>query len=469
VRPVTVKIACAQLAARPLSQARAALRDILAAIDRAAERGAALVVLPECSYPGYVLMTRQPFRGLPGTDEVLRSVAGKARRLGIAVAVGVARFDAQRRLRNEAVYIDRRGVEIARYAKVFLWSFDSRWFCRGAGVSAFDTEFGRLGMMICADGRAPEIARALRDQGAWLVLDPTAWVGFGASYGQMRNPQADYMMRVRARENGLWLAAAGKCGSERTSVHYVGRSMVVDPLGDVVAVSPPDRPALLLATATQSAAKRFAVSTNGSMRAALRRTRPRARARARVPTPIGILQGPAGKGRREAIDALHVQGAQAVVDTVAPRAGVRALEALRGVSVAHIKGRSMFAPETARACALDGADAIVWTEPPRESLVRECAQTRALENRVFVIVCASSRAPEPACVIAPDGRVVAEAIAGKPSGFMATLDAHISRDKAFAVCTDAFGVREALSPAARAFADRPRRAVRTRTAAGARS
>ncbi|MBV8264418.1 MAG: carbon-nitrogen hydrolase family protein, partial [Candidatus Eremiobacteraeota bacterium] len=62
VRTITVRVACAQLRARPLSLARLALREILDAIKNAKRAGADLVVLPECSYPAYVLLEREPFR-----------------------------------------------------------------------------------------------------------------------------------------------------------------------------------------------------------------------------------------------------------------------------------------------------------------------------------------------------------------------------------------------------------------------
>jgi predicted amidohydrolase len=207
VRSVTLRVGCAQLQALPVARAREALAQVLRAIGTAGREDVDLLVLPECSYPGYVLLDRAPYRrGIASAEEALSAIARAARRAGCATIVGVARQHGSA-LRNEAVLLDREGNEIGAYAKLRLWNFDRRWFRAGSELPVFDTPFGRIGMMICADGRNPEIARTLVAKGAWLIADPTAWVGFGPSYAQIRNVQADYMLRVRALENGCWIAA----------------------------------------------------------------------------------------------------------------------------------------------------------------------------------------------------------------------------------------------------------------------
>src|ERR1700681_4922230 len=256
---VTVRVACAQLLARELDAAASSLEDVIGAIAAAGALGADIVVLPECAYPGYVLLDGDPYarRSIPGPDEALRRIGAAARRARVNVAVGIANVGPDRRIRNEAVLLDRSGAIAGRYAKAHLWNFDRRWFAPGREYPVFDIDIGRVGMMICADGRVPEIARTLTRRGAWLILDPTAWVGFGSSYDAMPNPQVDFALRVRAAENGVWIAAADKCGSETGAVHYVGRSMVVAPSGDIVAHAPADATALIVAEVTRRRSKPF--------------------------------------------------------------------------------------------------------------------------------------------------------------------------------------------------------------------
>ena len=436
-----------QLPARPASDAAAALHDALGGIAAAAARGARIAVLPECTYPGYVLLARRIPGGDVAATRALRSISAAAKRHRIAVCIGVAIRAGDGALRNEAVFFDATGAALARHAKLLLWNFDSAWFAPGRDVLPFDTEFGRLGMMICADGRMPEIARSLALRGAWLVLDPTAWVGNGAAYERMHNPQVEYMMRVRARENGIWLAAADKCGSEHSAVHYVGQSMIVAPDGSVVTSAGAAEPAIIVADVPRPAqSSPFTVRLSERERRLLRAL-PRRRAalssRRIVRTcRLGVLQGPLRSGRAAAVAALRAQGVDAIVDTASASSAIlRALRSVRGLRSAVVPGRDMFAPERARAAAIEGADLIAWTDPPDDEMVEDFARTRALENRVYVLVCARARGRCSSLVADPQGIVIARALTGVASGFTAMLDPGVARDKRVVPGTDAFSAR----------------------------
>ena len=445
MRPITVRVACVQLAARPVEDRARSLADALAGIAAAAELGAQLAVLPECTYPGYVLLRRSLPGGEAGVEHALHSIARAARRCGIDVCIGIARRGEDGQLRNEAAYVDRHGAEIARYAKVFLWNFDGKWFAPGTSIDAFDTQFGRLGMMICADGRMPEIARSLARRGAWLILDPTAWVAFGGSYESMRNPQVDYVMSVRARENGVWIAAADKCGSEYGAVHYVGSSMIVAPDGCVAASAPAQKPAIVIAEAKRGNHRPFVAALSVSERRALRRILPAAAgSRRSLPVKLGIIQGPLRKAetRKRMRAALLAQGVQSVIETDASLASIgAALHRARGLRSAVIAGSRMLAPEPTRAAALRGADLIAWARIGATAGVREIARTRALENRVYVLVCSLGRDETSACLVDPNGTVVVEALLGTADGFIAAVDPRDARDKTVVPGTDAFGAR----------------------------
>ena len=445
VRPVTVRIACVQLRARPMVDARSAMHDVVGGIATSAAHDAKIVVFPECSYPGYVLLKRSLPGGARGSERALATVAEAARRNHIDVCIGMALQASDGSVRNEAVYIDRDGRVVARYAKIFLWNFDRRWFVPGRAAQAFDTSYGRAGMMICADGRMPEIARSLARRGAWLILDPTAWVGNGPSYARMPNPQVEFMMRVRARENGVWIAAADKCGSEHDTVHYVGCSMVVAPDGEQVARAPADLPATIVADVPVARAPRpFVVALTSSERIALRAVYRQKRSNRSPRFRLGVLQGSLGKRRSVAFAALRAQGVSAIVEAARGAGAVRkALANIRGLRISVIEGAAMFAPEPARAAALRGADLVVWHGAPDRDDVRDTARTRALENRVYVVVAVkkTGKGAATSLVADPDGRVIGEALAGKPSGFVARVDPSAARDKGVVPGTDGMADR----------------------------
>jgi len=123
-----------------------------------------------------------------------------------------------------------RGAVDAHYRKVHL--YDSFGYRESDRLSAgpieplvLDLSGWRVGLMTCYDLRFPEFARALVDKGAELLVVPAAWVAGPRKVDHWRT-----LVRARAIENTVFVAAAGQPGPR-----YTGHSLVVDPLGDVLA------------------------------------------------------------------------------------------------------------------------------------------------------------------------------------------------------------------------------------------
>ena len=95
----------------------------------------------------------------------------------------------------------------------------------------FETDIGRIGILVCADGRLPEIARSLMLNGAQIILDLTAWVSGGRTQQDLSTPQVEFLMPTRAAENGVWIACCDKSGIEAESIVYAGRSCFINPRG----------------------------------------------------------------------------------------------------------------------------------------------------------------------------------------------------------------------------------------------
>jgi len=232
----SLRVCCVQLNAYPLERAEEGLTHALDMIDRAARDNPDLVVLPECVYPAYYLSSwpsRRPH--LRPTAEVLALFSDKAKEHGFYLAVGVAEESADGRAYNAGFLFDAQGRPAGMARKQFLWHFDSRWFTPGNEGDTIETPWGRIGMFICADGRVPEIPRALALKGARLLIDLTNLVATGKDETRLTSPQVEYMLKCRAIENQGWVVMANKVGTEADSVVYCGRSLVVSPQGDVVA------------------------------------------------------------------------------------------------------------------------------------------------------------------------------------------------------------------------------------------
>ena len=238
LEPFTV--ACCQVRALELEDAEENLQGLLRALDEAGEAGAQLVALPECAYPAYYVRDADPYArpGVRPFDEVAALFGAKASQYGYWLAAGMAVPHDDGSLTNSGVIFDPTGEMVGRYDKGFLWHFDNYWFRRGDAFPVFDAGYARCGVLICADGRQPEIARSLAVNGAEVILDLTAWVSWATSVEQLSTTQCEYLMPARAFENGVWVAAADKWGPEGNTLIYAGRSCVIDPHGATRVAAP---------------------------------------------------------------------------------------------------------------------------------------------------------------------------------------------------------------------------------------
>ena len=262
-----LRVALLQLPAFDLVDHELAWEELLRRIDEAGERAPDLVVTPEASYPAYFLHSRQRYDAtdLLADDEVLATLSERAARYRCHLAIGLV-LSAGRRgqsdaLENVVVVFGPDGTELARYAKRFLWHFDRQWFTPGDDPPLVELQLSEssdrglpAGLMICADGRLPELAREAGAAQARLLIEPTAWVSSGRDASALSNPQADYLLPARAIEQGAWVIAADKVGVEAGSIVYAGRSGIIDPTGAWVIQAPSDRPGMVLHTIDLAAA-----------------------------------------------------------------------------------------------------------------------------------------------------------------------------------------------------------------------
>lgn len=220
-----MRIALAQFIAGPEKEAN--LRRILALTEQAAAAQARLVLFPESSM--LHLPQEQPPAPLaePLDGPFVIALAGAARRHGISVVAGVfERSPDQDRAFNTVVAIDRAGQRLGSYRKIHLYDAfgyrESDRIVAGDGDTlVFALEGIAFGVETCYDVRFPELSRHLVALGAEAILLPAAWV-----HGLLKESHWEVLLRARAIENTVYVAAAGLTGRP-----YTGSSMLVDPMG----------------------------------------------------------------------------------------------------------------------------------------------------------------------------------------------------------------------------------------------
>ncbi|GAA4532449.1 carbon-nitrogen hydrolase family protein [Amycolatopsis samaneae] len=226
--PATVRIAAAQIAGStdPLAN----LAVVEDAVERAAGRGADLVVLPEAALASFAADPRtvaQPLDGPWATG--VRKAAAKH---DVLVVAGMFEPAPDGRVHN-TLLITGRGVESA-YRKIHLYdafgSRESDTVAPGAELVQVELRGVRIGFATCYDLRFADHFTALGRAGAELVVVPASW---GAGPG--KEEQWDLLTRARAHDAQAWLLACDQAWTppSGTDPLGVGRSVLADPLGGV--------------------------------------------------------------------------------------------------------------------------------------------------------------------------------------------------------------------------------------------
>lgn len=209
-------------------------------IDTVADRGAQLVVFPECAVTGYVygsldeaLQVAEP---IPGPAAA--AIAEMTARRGIYAVAGILER-VEDRCYNAAVLSGPNGIE-AIYRKTHTLCLGVDRFTTPGDIpfQVHQLPFARIGILICYDLRFPEPARMLFLEGAQIIALPTNWP-------RSSTIQPDVFTRSRAAENRIFLLAADRVGTERGTI-FLGRSQIVSPDGAVLAEAVADGEGILI-------------------------------------------------------------------------------------------------------------------------------------------------------------------------------------------------------------------------------
>lgn len=184
-----------------------------------------LIVTPECIIDGYAVKEAPPDRAWgrrpqwigqcaldPSSSEIIKALGDLARSKAAYLVAGYTERVGRGKTANTAGVFDREGNLIAAYHKTHLQGHDLQ-FEPGRGWAVIDADFGRIGVLICADRRWPEAVRCQRLAGAEIVANP--------SYG-MHDDLNLAMMRTRSYENGFFIAFS-----------HPEQSLVTGPRGEV--------------------------------------------------------------------------------------------------------------------------------------------------------------------------------------------------------------------------------------------
>jgi omega-amidase len=205
-------------------------RKVRSLVEEARPEAGSMVVLPEMFSTGFSMnvpvIAEIAEGGAGGGEKFARDVATE---YGVTVVAGLVTRGPDGKGLNEAVVISPRGEMLARYAKIHPFSLGGELenYSRGKKIQGFQWNGIKVVPFICYDLRFPEVFRSAVRGGAEMFVVIANWPN-------KREQHWVTLLQARAIENLAYVVGVNRAGEDPKLV-YPGRTMIVDPHGNVLA------------------------------------------------------------------------------------------------------------------------------------------------------------------------------------------------------------------------------------------
>ena len=212
------------------------VRTVKTYLEKIKDENPDFVILPEmfcCPYQTENFPIYAEKEGGP----VWQQLSGYAKQYGIYLIGGsMPEKDAEGNVYNTSYIFDREGKQIGKHRKVHLFDIDvkggqtfkeSDTLTAGDSDTVFDTEFGKIGVMLCFDIRFPELSRMMVNDGAKVIFVPAAFnMTTGPAHWELS-------FRTRALDNQIYMVGCAPASDVSAGYISWGHSIVTDPWGRV--------------------------------------------------------------------------------------------------------------------------------------------------------------------------------------------------------------------------------------------
>jgi N-carbamoylputrescine amidase len=240
---------------------KANLKKTLALTEQAAKKGAKIICTQELFRSQYFCQSEDHAyfdlaEKIPGPSTAAFQKLAKKYKAVIIASLFEKR--ASGLYHNTAVIIDADGSLLGIYRKMHIPDdplfYEKFYFTPGdTGFRAWDTKYGKIGVLICWDQWYPEGARLTALQGAEILFYPTA-IGWHpkekAEYGVNQHGAWETIQRSHAVANGCYVASVNRIGLERPiggeGLEFWGQSFVAGTSGQILAKASVDKEEILL-------------------------------------------------------------------------------------------------------------------------------------------------------------------------------------------------------------------------------
>lgn len=203
-------------------------------IEKAIKDGADIIVFPELSLTGYSLKDAVYDVALTIDDPQLNHLKELSKK--ISILVGGVELNERFEIYNSALWFEK-GNLLTRHRKVYLPTYglfeEKRYFSAGNRFRAFDSKWGRFGMLICEDMWHPTSGIILAQDGASVIFVMSA--GIARGIGEEDKPQNirvwETLNSALAVSTTSFIVFVNRVGVEDGLIFW-GGSEVIDPHGD---------------------------------------------------------------------------------------------------------------------------------------------------------------------------------------------------------------------------------------------
>jgi predicted amidohydrolase len=207
-------------------------------VRKAKKKEANLVIFPELSLTGYIVRDLAYELAEPIRGPSIRLLEEITKREKVYIVFGMLEKSekAHAVLYNTAVLLGPEGF-VGKYQKMYLPTHsvfeEKRYFRPGYHASVFDTDIGKVGLMVCYDIFFPEVARMLKLNGSQLTICISASPA-------VRRKFFEVLTVARAMENTTYLAYVNLVGIE-DGLQFWGGSRLIAPNGSIISQAKYDK------------------------------------------------------------------------------------------------------------------------------------------------------------------------------------------------------------------------------------
>lgn len=216
------------------------MEKVIDKIKIASEQGADILCFPELFIAGYDMDQKEVYssnKTLKYSEYIVESLSSAAKKHDVYIVAPTA-LASDDKVYNSALFFDKNGKVLGEYNKVHLFEKEREVFDSGDKFMVWDTEVGKVGIIICYDAGFPEASRELALNGAEIIFCPAAW--------RIQDKLAwNLNLAQRAYENTVFFIGVNSV-TRTEKLHLFGSSKIIAPNGTILSEASEDKEEIVI-------------------------------------------------------------------------------------------------------------------------------------------------------------------------------------------------------------------------------